>query len=67
MLIIIVFILFFWIILLHAEIMEINRAYLGDISSFELRFKEKEKKILELKKQVEYYKGQESCNDYLTD
>jgi hypothetical protein len=62
---IIIFILFLWVGLLHFELMEINREYLCDTSSLKLRLKEKDEEIFELKKQIEYYKNKLSYEDYL--
>jgi hypothetical protein len=64
---IIILILFLWVGLLYFEIMEMSREYLCDISLLKLRFKEKEKEIFELKKQIEYYKNKLRYEDYLKD
>jgi predicted Holliday junction resolvase-like endonuclease len=63
----IIVILLIFVVMLHIEIMEINREYLCDTSSLKLRLTEKEKEIVELKRQVEYHKNKLRYEDYLKD
>ena len=58
---------FIWIILLHFELVENNREYLGDISTLQLEILKKEKEIIELKRQIEYHKNKLKYEDYLKD
>jgi len=67
MIVLIFIILISWIIILHFKIIEIERNYLGDTSSFKQELKKKDKDIIKLNREVDYYKNQKNYEEYLKD
>jgi predicted Holliday junction resolvase-like endonuclease len=64
---IIIVVLLLCILILHIEIMQINREHLCETSSLKLVLTKKEKEIVELKRQIEYHKNKSRYEDYLKD